>query len=327
MSKPVVLRDFCKNGTLSGVNKYVQSRDSYSWLSFKEGCKLFFSNEDPSWRYNSTVCQAVVIPKKVEGFEKTLLTNGDEGYAVVDGMPTVSYACLSQLLFKDDTHQKEVVDLLVSGKLKLLDFCPDEYKKLSTAEKKLIRGKTEVSKLLKPPVGFTPIKRNRIWIYHRSATCLFKDTRKNGKSYIVGQDDGSYFGCELPKNPETIADAFLALMPPAAVGKKFLRQGEWFFVHVSDKDFKQVVPKNADPKIGKLRFSDVICFCLPKEDDNSADHTVSCYDMVVDKNSVLYVKSPQVDHSRGDHPTLDADGWYSVHKNLAVRSVSTEGVD
>jgi hypothetical protein len=227
-----------------------------------------------------------------------------------DGHPLVSFNCVGQM-FGD---RNEAIKKLTNGQLILLDYTPEERLPLSAEEKKVRKEKRK--KLTPPKPGFSYVGTS----WHRSGSCLFKDT-KTEKCYIFGQDEGSYFGCELPKTVKTIAEAFEVLMPEAVRGKQFQRQGEWFIIAVDEKD----VPDMKDCVLQfNTEYNGNNPVCLPKDDPNSNEHGIESKDGRVSKDG-LFVNGGSLSHP--EHADVEFDGWVTFHRNTAIRSVSQQGVD
>jgi hypothetical protein len=236
-------------------------------------------------------------------------------------MPSVSFGCLTQFWGDSSSaaEYEKTVQRLAKGDLKLLDYTADERIDLSEADKKAIKKSKGGPLKLKPPKpGFTLVGNNN---WHRPGSCLFHDTKKD-RYLIVGQDDDAYFGCELPAKASTVAEAFDLLMPDAVRGKPFLRQGEWFALQVDEKD----VPKTLDCAVqfdGNSSFEENVF--LPLETPDSNKHLLNGGEGRVGKDGKLYVKDVNVAHD--EHGTMVLQGWWTFHRNTALRSVSQKGVD
>ena len=227
---------------------------------------------------------------------------------------TLSFNCLAELL---KSTRKKAFDALANGTIKLVDFTPDETRELSAADKKLRKAKKEVTP---PERGFTIV--NGKW--HRSSTVLLSS---NNEFWLIGQDEGTYFGVVLCDTPKTVKEAFISLIPEHTRNiKGVLRQGEWFAVPVKEKD----VPKRSecivDLDYGALK--------LPIETDDSNHHVFEGVGRGVLGDGVgdyritskgFFAKGFGLFHDQ--HATLRGKGWYTFVKNTALRSVSVEGVD
>lgn len=276
---------------------------------------------------------AVILPKgtprKKENreYHTLVILNGDEHtneihadpviYPHTKGMPTVSFECLRQLISdpKKPTKRAVVADKLASGELRIVDYTLDETRPLTKEERKLKANRKPV----KSPLGFSPIlnlKNQYVW--HRAATVLVED-KATERFYLIGQDEGTYFGVVMPPSfgtgTTTVKSAFNALIPQEVRGKRYKRQGEWFLVAVPEK---KVPPKSK-------------CICtsedsvyLPLESDDSNGHAVLSCDIRVDQTGI-YAYNCTLKHS--EHNDVEVDGWVTFYRNTADRSVSIQGVD
>jgi hypothetical protein len=235
-----------------------------------------------------------------------------------EGHPFVSFECVGQM-FKD---RKDVIEMLAKGQLVLLDYTPDERIPFTANEKKLNSTIAGRKKLASPKIGFSQVGNS----WHRSGSCLFQHV-KSGTCYIFGQDEGTYFGCELPEPAKTVQEAFDVLTPKEVRGKPYQRQGEWFALPVEEKN----VPATKDcvlqftkgeENIGSYGDDPVF---LPLDDEVSNKHHISTDDGRVGKDGQVYVKDAKITHD--EHQTLVVEGWATFYRNTAVRSVSQEGVD
>jgi hypothetical protein len=227
------------------------------------------------------------------------------------GFPIVSFECLDQMF----GHMKSV-SWLVSERLSLLDYNPESRISLSDKELELLKKKDTAVKLKPPHPGYSLVGGD----WHRSGGCLFKDNQTS-KCYLFGQDDGTYFGCELSKTVATINEAFDSLIPDEVRGKSYSRQGEWFIIEVSEKKLPRKEDRVANFKAGTT--SEVVY--LPVESEESNPHYINCTEGFAATNGQIYACHPRLLHA--DHPTVTKDGWCTFYRNTAVRSVSQEGVD
>lgn len=276
----------------------------------------------------TTIPTGVIVPSekrigKNKKFKLLALQNGDEDHNSLAenlnvDMPTLSFECLARFFAKNPANANiiGIVPLLTSGLLSVVDFTTDEHKPLTKEQKKQLTAHRRSTKnpMPKGPVGFTVV--NNQW--HRSATVLFRDTRNNGKSILIGQDEGTYFGVELPSNPQSIADAYDALIPEGAKNTSFKRQGEWFAVPVAEKDVPSVTEAVA------LSGEQII---LPVDNPEANRHTIYSEDVRVSKEGIIFAQDVRVEHSAGEHVELEAKGWVKFLRNTALRSFSVAGVD
>lgn len=166
--------------------------------------------------------------------------------------------------------------------------------------------------------GFTLINGPNGKRYHRPSTVLIKDTRKNGKSYILGQDEDTYFGCELPTHPRNVEGALKSLAPKSIRNKldTIKRQGEWYVVPVN---------KNQVPKIENCIVTSSDEIALPIMDADSNRHMIDSRDIRVDKNGNIFAHNGSIVHDQ--HVDIKYTGWHKFIQNTALRSFSEEGVD
>lgn len=250
--------------------------------------------------------------------DQHFLINADEDvlnlttHPLLKDQPTFSFNCLAQFY-----NQKlfPTLNKLVSGEISLVDFDCSESKNFTKDElKQLKKDKNEVKK--NPPgLGFSMTGLN----WHKSGSVLLYDS-KIDKSILLGQDEGTYFGCELVDNPKSVKQAFQSLIPKEVGKKKFIRQGEWFFINVDKKD----VPKLTDCCLSGSYYTGGIH--LPLESEDSNKHEISdCSELRVDCSGRVFVLNPTISHNQ--HEDLTMNGWCRFYKNTALRSFSEEGVD
>jgi hypothetical protein len=226
---------------------------------------------------------------------------------------SMSFICLNRFIESDDilneTDHNDIFDLIATGKIKIVDFTKDST--IQTKDRK------------SPGKGYTLIDSNLYHFdWHRPATFLFNFVDIKYQ-VIMGQDEGSYFACELPKgsNCKTVNDAFTALIPKEIRNKKGVkRQGEWFLVPITEKEL---------PKFEDIRF-EFHQLSLPRDNEDSAYHQIYAEAGIVTKNNKVYAFNLNLNHSDGNHLSIDeskSDKWFCLYKNTAVRSFSQEGVD
>jgi hypothetical protein len=227
--------------------------------------------------------------------------NGSSDVAVV------SMVCLARITgfvkesFNGGGLNHDIEDAILQ-KITLVDFTPQQFKALSAKERKsskLHQGQKKGEWTL----GY----RDGIRAWHKPSTCVFEF--KN-KYFLVGQDEGTYFGVELAGKPQTVEAAYEDLKPPVLRGasaEDYLRQGEWFACPVKDSRI---------PKGEEILCTSDGCIILPKDDPKSNDHEING-NIIVSKDGV-YASNFEVDHP---------EQWYKFVRNTAIRSVSQEGVD
>lgn len=263
-----------------------------------------------------------------------LILNADEGenYHLVEDcntykFPTLSFACLSKFFNEKDHDSRKNIDaianLLVRGTFSLLDYSEEQTKKIDPEDLTLYRSWVKKGEKGKCPInipsGFSVVGS----LYHKASGVLLKDNRKNGKTMIFGVDEDQYFGCELPTNPTTLKQAFIDLIPKEIRNKQFLRQGEWFCVEISKKDFPQV--SDFDMYYYDEYDSSNTCdMFLPIDDPMSNAHHINANKIGI-KDKVIYAYNGTLNH--GQHESLRLSNYYYFVKNTALRSVSQKGVD
>lgn len=215
-------------------------------------------------------------------------------------IPSISFNCLGELLGRGSDGRMA----MTKGRIVVLDFLPDERRELTPKQKRMTN--TERRKLQSPTAGFVLVGQS----WHRSATVLVKNAKTETR-FLLGSDEGQYFGVELKGQPNTVDEAFLDLTPEAARVAGTKRQGEWYAVPVEEAE----VPES----VGVIE--DMV---LKKDDPESNNHNLSAYVIRIG-NGVVFAKNWELQHSQ--HVTLTAKGWVKFLRNTAVRSVSEEGVD
>jgi len=268
----------------------------------------------------------MVVPSSKKGYKFFLVVQADNGYEPLKrekNCCSVSLSCIGNMINVDimDACKK-----LVSREMRIVDFTQDEERKVSSKIKKMMKDSNFRWQEIvahpdsdPPESGFSLIKSEKSKaVWHRSGSVL---VRYNGKTYLFGQDESTYFGCELQDNPIGITRAYTSLIPAEARNKKnVVRQGEWFVVPVMSKDVPTVTNRCAE-------FNTI---GLPRDDEDASCHDITNCDMgVVSKDGVIFAEAPFVlCHQYGDHEDIKLrNGWYKFVHNTAVRSVSQEGVD
>jgi len=275
------------------------------WMMYRPwATALDVEHRLPRWGADFVVVKA---PKSC-GHRRMLLHNADTvGLTTIDGVAATSLSlnCLQQFFkYKAD-------DALVSGKLRVVDFTNDEFKACTDA------------KIPKPPAaGFTIVRSSSRSTprWHRAGSVLVRDSK--GAHFLFGRDEDTYFGCELPAPAASIAEAYKVLMPAQAIGKAgVVRQGEWFFVPCKKPDLtRRLIEFEAAPEITLKVYAAI----LPRKNLIGNAHNLEASEIALCDNG-LFVLNPSVHHIQ--HAPLNIKGWYSVHENLALRSVSVDGVD
>ena len=249
---------------------------------------------------------------------------------------------------------------IACGDMRIHDIVNDDTLSLSSTEKKAINKARKVfnnnnntytgdwayspSQLeeitkdakITPKKGYTLIVNTEFgigkgFVWHRPSTMLFSFM---DKTYLVGQDEGTFFGCELADHPKTITQAYKGLIPQEIRNCRNLsRQGEWFL---------KPIRKSQLPTINDiLAYSTNID--LPLDSIDSNPHTLHGYVAItsdgiyVSNDSLFNDDSMDIELEHSDHdPVCFAIKTYEknvkhkcfkIYKNTAVRSVSVDGVD
>ena len=274
----------------------------------------------------------IIIPSLREGYQWQMIRDGDNPSSLnLPDSVSVSFNCLTRLLKSkiaiSNRDWKETVLKLLRRKIQLVDVTRDE---IIAADPALLRSYRKYRKLdedfeewrcqenLSPPkMGFTLMKINDKIEWHRSSTVVVRDI-ETATSYILGQDEDTYFGCELSTHPKSVKQALLSLAPPearnkASIRRDVIRQGEWF-----------AVPCKAPP----LHESTMVhYFILPNGDRDSNNHEYwdGEHSARITPEGI-FVRGGRLNHD--EHTMMRfLDKWYKLLHNTAVRSVSQEGVD
>lgn len=249
-----------------------------------------------------------------------------------DEHPTLSFNCLGNLIAKKVLSSSSAEDMILKAKLKVVDFTPEQRKEASKALRTECSNARKSSKFrfniwaanqTPPEAGFSLIDSSPIE-WHKSSTILLR----NGKeSYILGQDEGTYFGCVLADNPKSIPDAYESLMPASARGVKgVLRQGEWFAIPV--KNQKQVPDRYSSDTLmfADSDDGDIHGIAFGIEDEDSNRHYFNSGEVIVSRHGT-YARNFEICHD--EHASLigQDDIWYTFAKNTALHSFSAERVD
>lgn len=250
-----------------------------------------------------------------------VVANGDENYndltdgAGIEDRPTISFDCVGRLAIRNflGEQPKKVAKKFLDGSITIVAFNPDKTVALTASEKACRRRNKPISKQ-----GYTVVDGR----WHQAATVVLKCS---DKYILVGQDEGTYFGVELPCPVESVDDAYRSLVPTSIAQRKDLsRQGEWFVVPVPDRE----VPEAADCL---ACFEELI---LPRETPESNTHRIKPDGFADDihglitKDGRILAKNFSLEHDEHSTVTKDSkEGWHTFVKNVAVRSVSVQGVD
>lgn len=166
--------------------------------------------------------------------------------------------------------------------------------------------------------------------FHKTGMTLMKH---QDDLAIFGFDDNQYFGCLLPPgcNPKTVTSA-LDCLRPKEIGGHYQRQGEWFVQPVSENihywnytgSTMQGV-KLPDENKKSAFDARLLSGFLPRDDADSNMHNFTTERIIINEDGSFLFQNLTLEHS--EHPPIRMKGWCKVVKNLAIRSVSANGVD
>lgn len=259
---------------------HVSDKNNESF-GIENGHVYFCYDDSPNVIYN--------INDEVVGViqNKKLIENADTTSRPCNG-PEVSFNCLQQF------YTTSVVERMSKGKIKLVDKTESTCKYVNK----------------NPGMGYTKIY-DGAW--HKSGHIILHDKEKN-LTMLFGQDENQYFGVELPKYAAKVESALKMLMPKQAIGKSYMRQGEWFAVPVNKKEV---------PKIDSCLTTSGVTLMLETEYSNK--HNLDGEIRI--KDNVVFARKFRLMHNQHKTMTTDNDKWYAFYKNNAVRSFSEDGVD
>lgn len=319
-------------GRCVGATTFCNHSITSHFIDYLDGSVSWESSEDVYDSFHPSHENYDVISALIKG--NHLLLNADEGADenvnvhfrdILDTSkyPTVSFACLANLIKKEIVFGSAIRKILFSSKIEIVDFSPESKIEASAAIKKSHKSKKSDQTFVTWASQFKPIEAGYTLIsslhWHKSATIVIR----NGKtSFLTGQDEGTYFGCILADNPKTVSAAYTSLMPKEVRGVKgVMRQGEWFAVPVKK------VPENHDPKVlmfGEHESDNSINF--PIDNPESNIHKLYGH-FIITKNGKFYAKDFRISHN--DHADLvgSKNVWYTFLKNTAVASFSMDKVD
>lgn len=345
------LEEYAKNGrktnTIMGNKDVVRFGDGYLAAVSSNGCIYDHALDDIDYELssgNTYFGNEVEMPHAFIMKDGTVLEDGEGGEAIYEGHPTFSPTVLASLIAGKDmanaATKTKVSTILNANNLKVLDStmafeqtASAEIKKAFTQAKKdekfSMTKFNETWKKSAPQLGVTLVSGDgttSVLRWHSSPTVLFQH---NSRYYILGQDEGSYFGCELAGSPQTIAEAFEDLKPVQVRGKNgVLRQGEWFAVP-EPKSAKHDMDMyyNNPNVVAILDAEHDTGFVMPKESEDSNSHTLDGDHGVILKDGTILVNTFVMRHS--DHANMRGlnNVWYKFYRNTAKASYSTQGVD
>ncbi len=141
----------------------------------------------------------------------------------------------------------------------------------------------------------------------RPSACVFT---ANKKYYISSMDNQNYFISELPRKAKSVQDAFNMLLPKECKGKRYERQGEFFFIpsSLTTKDIPFIV------KQARLKN---------KREGQAPHHYVTEAGFTL--NGKVYARGT-VRHSQRDHTMLKfGNVWHEVIESNHTASFGAAG--
>ena len=269
-----------------------------------------------------------------------LLINADEDVSDLDFIasgkykerPCVSFSCLVNLIEdKVITSASARESVLDKANIEILAFHLAETRKITKTLQTALTAARKSSnfrflawgaKQTPPAPGFSLVNTSPA-TWHKSATVLI---RSGKRTFLMGQDEGTYFGCILADNPSSIDDAYTSLMPKEARGVKgVLRQGEWFAIPVKNQ---KSVPNQFSPET--ILWSDIenddTSLCFGIEDDSSNHHHFRG-EVIITKDGRYFARDFEISHN--EHASMFGENgiWYTFARNTAKSSYSAERVD
>jgi len=126
-------------------------------------------------------------------------------------------------------------------------------------------------------------------------------------AFLVGIDESSHFISQLPELATSVEEAH-EILKPEGLGDNYLRQGEWFFVPVTDP----LVVEDLDDRLRRsLDRRRSAAFGEMERDSSHQGIAVPAY-------GGRYAIGPIIDTRKGHHKLLMLDGWHKVMRNTEV---------
>lgn len=126
-------------------------------------------------------------------------------------------------------------------------------------------------------------------------------------AFLVGIDESSHFISQLPELATSVEEAH-EILKPEGLGDNYLRQGEWFFVPVTDP----LVVEDLDDRLRRsLNRRGSAAFGEMERHSSHQGIAVTAY-------GGRYAIGPIIDTRKGHHKLLMLDGWHKVMRNTEV---------
>lgn len=157
-----------------------------------------------------------------------------------------------------------------------------------------------------------------------------RELKETKMSLLLGTDEVATFICAVPDEPTTVEEAHKALRPKA-VPEGSLRQGEWFFVPMSN--YWQQKLNEYQNTFGTSASTLTTPRALPLERDSShhADHMLWApknlgSKKIMHENPIpwsdwryrMFVRGGISDTRKGRHASLFLEKWHEVHRNREI---------
>lgn len=266
----------------------------------------------------------------------TVFFNGDTIYSYGYHFPMAHRMHDGSYIVNGDTysnttskHQSNLRTALQQNKTTIIPFSALQsaginFKKVEVIDQEDEKNWTEKRKRYNYNTGeYETVEVN----IHLMGSSLFK-YNKHGKDiyYLSGLDEtgknphSSFFLVELDGQANTVEGAYDMLKPDEVImaediGKTVLRQGEWFFVPVTDKDRIKYLNKTAKENVEKNEL------LKNRDKDREYRHKVTNY---LEVNGSVYAKGT-CRHTDGEHKMLKLNGWHKVFENVQVQSFTSIG--
>ena len=158
-----------------------------------------------------------------------------------------------------------------------------------------------------------------------------KRTPGEKRWFLFGKDEGHYFIAQLPEQVESVKEAHDVLLPEAvrnltpAQRRKVLRQGEFFFVPVTDGEVLNYVSQllgNESTDTSSITRQNVTLddqFDKTSSDEHEVEQMIANPD---DYGQRCFVKG-KVEHPR--HTTLNLEQWHEVFINAEINDADGMG--
>ncbi|HJS83729.1 MAG TPA: hypothetical protein VJ742_12945 [Nitrososphaera sp.] len=163
--------------------------------------------------------------------------------------------------------------------------------------------KTFTAKELEPDRNNRDWRRRREGMFNITATITATGSTQ---AFLVGYDETQQFISALPRVVKSVERAH-EILRPAGVPKDALRQGEWFFVPVTQRENTIIQQALQD---GKIPYWQRL--------ETGSTHTTLMMQLSVNGKRDNYATLQVIDSRNERHSPLILDGWYRVVRNREV---------